>query len=339
MPKYGDENPYQLLLKQGLEKAGYTVEYSKQYRIFSLLFAYFRHRPDWIHLDWIYFAYSVNLPSIFKWGFFYLFKFQFWFLKKFTKCKFGYTLHNIARHEYYHKKIDDLAHGVVLRNADFIRVFNRNSINEVAKICPAINLEKIHHVPEGSYVNYYPNNIGKEDARIALNLGMNEFVILFLGSIRPYKGIIELINLVDEIKENNWKLVIAGYPYDSKYCKQVEELVKDKKYVQLRFGHQDESFLQTLFNAADVVALPFRKIENSGSAILAMGFSKPILAPAQGVLNERLVQQKELLFKTSIAESFEILKSKTEDELTEIGEQNYVAVQKYKWEDFASFFS
>jgi beta-1,4-mannosyltransferase len=338
MPKYGGENPYQLLLKQGLEKAGYTVEYGSQYRFLNLLLTYYKQKPDWIHLDWIYFAYSVNLPTIFKWFFFYIFQFQLWYLKKYTKCKLGYSLHNIERHEYYHQEIDDLAHGLVLKNANFIRVFNSNSIQVIARRWPKVKLEKFYYVPEGSYVGYYPNNINKKDARKNLNLELSDFVILFLGSIRSYKGVIELIKLVGEIKESNWKLLIVGYPYDKGYCEKIKKLIKDKKYAQLILGHQEDGSLQTYFNAADVVALPFKNIENSGSTILAMGFSKPILAPALGVLNERLIQQKEFLYQNSIEESFKALKGKTERELIEIGEQNYLAVQKYKWEDFASLF-
>jgi beta-1,4-mannosyltransferase len=38
--------------------------------------------------------------------------------------------------------------------------------------------------------------------------------------------------------------------------------------------------------AADLIALPYKEILNSGSAILALSFDRPILVPAAGALAE-----------------------------------------------------
>jgi beta-1,4-mannosyltransferase len=38
--------------------------------------------------------------------------------------------------------------------------------------------------------------------------------------------------------------------------------------------------------AADLVVLPYREILNSGSAILALSFARPVLVPAQGAMTE-----------------------------------------------------
>jgi glycosyltransferase involved in cell wall biosynthesis len=44
--------------------------------------------------------------------------------------------------------------------------------------------------------------------------------------------------------------------------------------------------MQVYFNASDVVALPFRKILNSGSMLLAMSFGRCVVAPRAGSLPE-----------------------------------------------------
>jgi glycosyltransferase involved in cell wall biosynthesis len=44
--------------------------------------------------------------------------------------------------------------------------------------------------------------------------------------------------------------------------------------------------LQIYFNACDLVALPFRKVLNSGSLLLAMSFGCPVVAPRMGSIPE-----------------------------------------------------
>jgi glycosyltransferase involved in cell wall biosynthesis len=41
-----------------------------------------------------------------------------------------------------------------------------------------------------------------------------------------------------------------------------------------------------LFRAADLVVLPYRETLNSGTAMLALSFDRPVLAPALGALSE-----------------------------------------------------
>ena len=124
------------------------------------------------------------------------------------------------------------------------------------------------------------------------------------------------------------------------YLRQVQEAIQTEGiYLYNRFVADDE--LQVFFNAADVMVLPFERIENSGSAILAMGFAKPIIAPARGVLTKRLFQQPELLYKdqsipASILDKAILL---TDQEIESIGDKNFQALKQFKWEDFASYFN
>ena len=59
-----------------------------------------------------------------------------------------------------------------------------------------------------------------------------------------------------------------------------------------------------------------------------MGFSKPIIAPKIGVLNRRLEQQRQLLFKKDIKESFEAVLKLSEKELFDIGQRNFNSLKK-----------
>jgi beta-1,4-mannosyltransferase len=54
--------------------------------------------------------------------------------------------------------------------------------------------------------------------------------------------------------------------------------------MDLRFLPADD--LQLHLNAADLLVLPYREVLNSGSAILALSFNRPVLIPRQGALSD-----------------------------------------------------
>ena len=73
LPKEGIENPYQKLMMEGLQESGFNVTYGSPNRFFCILITYFSKKPDWVHFDWPYSFYSINLPVPFKWAVFYWF--------------------------------------------------------------------------------------------------------------------------------------------------------------------------------------------------------------------------------------------------------------------------
>ena len=70
-----------------------------------------------------------------------------------------------------------------------------------------------------------------------------------------------------------------------------------------------------------------------------MGFKKPVVAPREGVLKSRLVQQDELLYeKGRLATALHRSASMKPIELKTFGQLNFEALNKYKWQDFGRSF-
>ena len=154
---------------------------------------------------------------------------------------------------------------------------------------------------EGSYVDVYLNMVSRKEARHQLSLDEKLRVVLYIGYIKPYKGISNLIEAYKKQykKEDNVVLLVAGHAMNTDYLEKIIQSANDlpKGTVRLEEGYVPEDMLQVYFNAADVVFLPFENINNSGSAIMAMGFEKAIIAPKRGALIYRLKQQEELLYE------------------------------------------
>jgi len=166
-------------------------------------------------------------------------------------------------------------------------VHAKSSIREMQKL--GLNITNTHIVSHGNYISVYENNITRNSARKYLGYNIKDFVFLFFGMIKPYKGVEDLLETFKQLikKRKNVRLLIAG-KCDNKDLKKMlnnykEELKEDVK-IYTEYIKNDK--IQYYFNCADVVLYPFKKITTSGSVILALSFGKPVICPKMGNLKE-----------------------------------------------------
>lgn len=114
--------------------------------------------------------------------------------------------------------------------------------------------------------------IEKKIARKILNLNENEKAILFLGTIRKYKGIEDLIKIAEILKEKNYKFIIAGDLW--RECKKYLRDLK-KPYFKTYFGFHDFKRISLFLSSADLVLLPYKKASSSGILMLCYTYEVP----------------------------------------------------------------
>src|SRR5690606_21803496 len=148
--------------------------------------------------------------------------------------------------------------------------------------------EKTVIIPHGHYVGIYTNKISKQQARQNLSIPANAFVFAFVGQIRPYKGIENLLISFTQITQAypNAFLIIAGktlLPYKKD---QIKSMVSFLNNVIIVEDFIEDNDLQLYFNAADFIVTPYTDILTSGSVLNAISFSKPVIAPSIGMIPE-----------------------------------------------------
>jgi len=334
LPVAGIGNPYQYLMIKGLNgEANLNVFSGIDDRFFGILRTAILQKPTYIHFDWItsyYYRRSLwmtlfNIP---------LFIIQILVVKYIFNIQMVWTLHNIQPHDAKHYKIHAFCRRFLAKQTSWIRLFSKNSITRAQEALKV----KCNFIicPEGSYVNYYKNTISTKKARLKLNIAENDFVYLYLGFIKPYKGIEELIEHFIKLNVENKKLIIAGSVSNVNYFNEIYTKNNDILFVN-RFIENDE--LQNFYKAADVLVLPFKKVENSGSVILAMSFKKTVIAPHMGVLIDRLVKQPAFLYKEGELYQKLQLAYERRDLLDVYGEGNFEELKKNKWEHFVRCFT
>ena len=190
-----------------------------------------------------------------------------------------YTVHNLAGHDGGETWADRRAARWLLRHADALHVHDEHTAEAVARVRGS--REGVAVIPHANYVGAYPNRVSREEARQELGLRPDTFVYLFLGQVRPYKGLEELLPAFTRVPGEDRALVIAGQPAPG-YERVIAALSRQDPRVRFQPGFVPMERVQYYLNAADLCVLPYRRITTSGAAMLAFSFGLPVLAPAIG---------------------------------------------------------
>ena len=136
------------------------------------------------------------------------------------------------------------------------------------------------------------------DARRRLGIRDGERTILFFGNIAPYKGLEYLVEAFQRIvaQHDDYRLIIVGRPKNcERYWTAVREAIREdvqRGRVMLREDYIPDDETEVYFKAADVLALPYRHIYQSGVLFLGYSFGLPVLAADVGSLKDEIVEGK-----------------------------------------------
>lgn len=187
--------------------------------------------------------------------------------------------------------------GTLLRyNIDTV-VTHSNSDKKLVSERYKIDEKQVHLVPLGLYDHY--SIIDKDIARSELNI-KEEFVILYFGLIRPYKGVQYLLkafeNLDEDIIKNSKMLIIGELWEDSKDISLKFGSSAKKDNIYTKFEYVPDSEVPYYFSACDLVVLPYTRASQSAVAHIAMSFGKPIIVSHVGGLKESMEDYDGTLF-------------------------------------------
>lgn len=142
----------------------------------------------------------------------------------------------------------------------------------------AIAPERIHVIPHGAFD--YLTRLPEERPLPRELEGAEGPVILSFGLIRPYKGVDVLLRAFAEV--SGAELWVVGRPLgvDEDELRRLARAAPGRVRMLTRFV--DEAEVPPIFRRADIVALPYRDVEQSGVLYTALAFGKPIVASAVG---------------------------------------------------------
>ncbi len=134
------------------------------------------------------------------------------------------------------------------------------------------------------------------EAKQRLGLDGAKKIILFFGSLAPYKGVEILIAAFRQIltRSDEYRLVIAGSPdIHETYWRPIRDGLQEdvqQGRVLLKDEFIPDPETEVYFKAADVLVLPYRHIYQSGVLFLGHSFGLPVIAADVGSLKDDIVE-------------------------------------------------
>ena len=202
-------------------------------------------------------------------------------------AKLVWTVHNLRSHEQrFPRREADFFREFVARVDGFIAL-SRSGERAVREHHPALASRPSFVIPHHHYRGTYLDAVSRKEARQQLRIGEHTRTLLFFGQILGYKNVPTLIATARELGPlPPTELVIAGRPKTPADAEALVAAAGGDPRIRLELGFVPPERAQLYFRAADLVVLPYREILNSGAAVLALSFDRPVLLPDLGACRE-----------------------------------------------------
>lgn len=278
-PAFKNRSPYNLLLYGTMQGLGATVEEFSMWRILS-------KRYDIVHFHWP--EYCVNgrgaLASLF-WSC-ALFAAICWVRTR--GGRIVWTVHNLQSHLQQHPTIERYFWRFFTALLNGYISLTQTGFELARDRYPSLRSKTGFVIPHGNIRDAYPGvETSREQARSRLGVAQSARVVGFFGCVERYKGITELLKTFSALKDQQAVLFVAGKSYLAPQERElIEDIVRRDRRIVLQLGYIPDADIALYIRAADIVAMPFREILNSGSAVLALSLDRPVLVPARGSMLE-----------------------------------------------------
>lgn len=217
---------------------------------------------------------------------------------KFRGRKIVLTAHNVneARRDNCDSQFNRISLRAQYQLADHIFVHTEKMKDELLKNY-SVREQAVTVVPYGINNAVPLTSLTHAEARRRLGISQGERTILFFGYIRPSKGLEDLLTAFQRIItcDTRYRLIIAGQrirEFDQYWVglqPTISRLLDDGLLILKDEFIPDEQ-MELYFKAADVLALPYTEIFQSGVLFLGYSFGLPAIATDVGSFKEDIVE-------------------------------------------------
>lgn len=174
-----------------------------------------------------------------------------------------------------------------------IIVHNKFCYDEIKKDLSSEFSGKVAIISHGNYNVIFEGFEKVEQFRVENDLHQGKKCILFFGQIKESKGLDILLEAFAKTDRKCW-LIVAGRMRRHSF-KKYELLISKyglKERVKLIIGYITPEKRNILFQLADAVVLPYRKVYQSGVMLMAMSYGKALIASDLGP-NKEIINDKQ----------------------------------------------
>ncbi|WP_156760943.1 glycosyltransferase [Microbacterium karelineae] len=195
-------------------------------------------------------------------------------------AKLVWTVHNRLPHELTFHDLEVQLMRLIAERADAIHIMAPHTPEAIADVT-TLDPAKLRRIPHPSYEGVYDTSVTRADARASFGIAPDATSVLFLGQIRPYKGVGALAaaaTAANAARDDELVLMLAGAVKEMPRA-EFEASLPDGLRTITHLEFVDDADIARWFRAADVACFPYRAILNSGSVHLAATFHVPVILP------------------------------------------------------------
>ena len=278
------QNPYQVLLKRELNALDVRVIGNPPLSLMRILLG--RDGLDVVHVHWPHGLYKTTGQFLHAVAVLVAYRLR--------RNNIVWTVHELEAYETKHPRRDDWFRSVVMRWARRLIVHGEATRRELVQQHGYARPIDVALHP--AYIDFYRDEVSAPQARRRLGLPADARVFLYFGYIKPYKGVEDLLQAFRLLDDPRAVLLVVGRPLDSAIERAVQAMAAADPRVHTVLGYVPDDDVQLYFRSADVVVLPFRRTQTSGSLMLAMSFGRAIVAPAIATLPEYIDADSAIFF-------------------------------------------
>jgi len=213
-----------------------------------------------------------------------------WLLRRHTGIRVVYLLDNVIPHEKY--PLGLFLTRLALRQGHGYIAQSEQVRRDLLQVLPDTAADTIITTPHPVYDFGQPGRPRKTRAaaREALGLPAAERLVLFFGFIKPYKGVMHLIDAAGPLQEKfgaGVRVLIVGDIYGEKqpYLDRIAAS-GGADIIQLVDGFVPDDTVEDYFLAADLAVLPYVSATQSGIIQIAYNYDLPVVTTDVGGLPE-----------------------------------------------------
>lgn len=277
-------------------------------------------------------------------------------IKKISKERFDYIIAEGEVADNAFSKLLDIGyekknlithiHHNVSSNPDIEKIFGKIiTISEFCKKTWLENSEKnsddILILKNGIDLKKFDKDLSKEEKenlRNKLELKKEDFVVIYCGRLIEVKGVKELILAINNIKNDNIKLLIVGSPNfqvktNSKYVDEIKKISQNEKIKYTGYIKNDE--LYKYYKIADAMVIPSLWEEAAGLVCIEGMITKtPLIVTKSGGMVEyidkkSIIVEKDKNVIKNIENAILELYNTSEDEIEEKKKEEYIRAKLF----------
>ena len=318
-------NPYQKILSAHMKAAGINViDTDKIPSIFSILRS---KRPVVLHFQFLNRHLVKNRYKCIS------------MIIKITLLKLiGVKIFSTIHEAFNARNLSLKCYEFLLRLHERIFVFSRFSLNQIVSSCPSVSRDKFQLIPHGDMSEYYGDKVDVKEARVKLNLPLEDYIMLAFGRASDRKKYHSLYKPFILAQNKRLKLLVAGY-FIQKDIDKIRETIGDSTSVIFRPEFIPDDQVRLYFSSCNAVIFNYEPCYASGVLGLALSYGKICIAPRHSYFQENLDSRKgHILFGVHSSDTLSTAIHQVSQSLLDFPDDS-VRIKKTGWDTIAQIFT